>query len=191
MDLPFAPLSIPAWSDALADVNVDPSRVDEQYWSANDRKYIFPEPGLFLGTNSGRRVKYLLTWRAIELACIHRLISSTAAPLSNQQWQDILVGSLEFKSSDSTCANAQKQACLLLGSAIDDLHLNGMDPEPPPLPLSMTLKLRRCCGVCLSSTLDLSCLRYTSVQDQQGVMQLNMTRLSVMLYNSPRYKQLT
>jgi hypothetical protein len=37
----------------------------------------------------------------------------------------------------------------------------------------------------------LSCLCYTSMQDQQGVMQLNMTRLSMMLYNSPRYKQLT
>ena len=87
--------------------------------------------------NAWLRVKYsyLLTWRAIEPACIHRLLSSTAAPLSNQQWRDILVGSLEFKSSDSTCANAQKQARLLLGSAIDDLHLNSMDPETS-LPLN-------------------------------------------------------
>ena len=57
-------------------------------------------------------------------------------PLSNQEWQDILVGSLEFKSSDSACAKAQEHACRLLGSAIYDLHLNVVDPAttpPPPI----------------------------------------------------------
>jgi len=84
-DIPIAPLSIPAWSDALAAVNDDPSRVDERYRSANDRKYVFPEPGIFLGANEVRRAKYLLTWQAIEPACIHRLLSSTAPPLSSQE----------------------------------------------------------------------------------------------------------
>jgi hypothetical protein len=120
----------------LAVVDDDPSRVDERYRSPNDRKYIFPEPGLFLGTNPVRRAKYLLTWQAFEPACIHRLLSSTAPPLSNQEWRDILIGSLEFKSSDSACAKAQEHARRLLGSAIDDLHLNVTDaatPPPPPI----------------------------------------------------------
>ena len=50
-DLPLAPLSISAWSTALAAVDNDPSRVDERYRSVNDRKYVFPEPGIFLATN--------------------------------------------------------------------------------------------------------------------------------------------
>jgi hypothetical protein len=79
-------------------------------------------------------VKYLLTWQAIEPACIHQLLSSTAPPLSNQEWRDILIGSLEFKSSNSTCAKAHKHACHLLGSAIDDLNLNTIDPATPPPP---------------------------------------------------------
>jgi hypothetical protein len=118
----------------LAAVNVDPSRVDERYRSPNDRKYVFPEPGIFLGANEVRRAKYLLTWQAIEPVCIHRLLSSTAPPLSNQEWRDILIGSLEFKSSDSACAKAQEHARHLLGSAMDDLCLNTTDSATPPPP---------------------------------------------------------
>jgi hypothetical protein len=120
----------------LANVSDDSSRVDQRYRSANDRKYVFPDPGLFLGANVIRRAKYFLTWQAMEPACIHRLLSSTAPPLSNQEWRDILIGSLEFKSSDSACAKAQEHARLLLGSTIDDLDLNVTDPatpSPPPI----------------------------------------------------------
>jgi hypothetical protein len=121
----------------LAAVDDDPSRVDERYRSPDDRKYVFPEPGIFLGANEVRRAKYFLTWQAIEPACIHRLLSSTAPPLSNQEWRNILIGSLEFKSSDSACAKAREHACRLLGSAIDDLSLNVTDPAtPPPLPIA-------------------------------------------------------
>ena len=82
-------------------------------------------------------MKYLQTWQAIEPACIHQLLSSTAPPLSNQEWQDILVGSLEFKSSESACAKAQEHAHHLLGSAIDDLSLNNTDSATPsPLPIT-------------------------------------------------------
>ena len=118
----------------MAAVEDDPSRVDEQYRSPNDRKYVFPEPGIFLGANPVQLAKYFLTWKAIEAACIHRLLSSTAPPLSNQEWRDILVGSLEFKLSDSACAKAQEHAHCLLGSAIDDLHLNVVNPATPPPP---------------------------------------------------------
>jgi hypothetical protein len=127
-------LSIPSWSSALAAVVDDPSRVDARYRSANDRKYVFPEPGLFLGANEVRRAKYFLTWKALEPACIHRLLSPTAPPLSSQEWRDVLIGSLEFKSSDSACAKAQDAARSLLGSAIDDLSLMTIDPATPPPP---------------------------------------------------------
>ena len=52
MDVPSTPLPIPAWASALANVDDDPSCVDEQYHSPNDHKYVFPEPGIFLGANS-------------------------------------------------------------------------------------------------------------------------------------------
>ena len=118
----------------MAAVDNDPSRVDQRYRSPNNRKYVFPEPGIFLGANPVRRAKYLLTWQAIEPVCIHRLLSSTAPPLSSQEWRDILIGSLDFKSSDSSCAKAQDHARLLLGSALDDLSLNSTDPDAPPPP---------------------------------------------------------
>jgi hypothetical protein len=118
----------------LAAVDNDPSRVDQRYRSPNNRKYVFPEPGIFLGANPVRRAKYLLTWQAIEPVCIHRLLSSTAPPLSSQEWRDILIGSLDFKSSDSSCAKAQDHARRLLGSALDDLSLNSTDPDAPPPP---------------------------------------------------------
>ena len=126
----------------MAAVDNDPSRVDERYRSPNDRKYVFPEPGIFLGANAVRRAKYFLTWQAIEPVCIHRLLSSTAPPLSNQEWRDILIGSLEFKSSDSACAKAQEHACRLLGSAMDDLSLNITDPATPPPPPIADLEAR-------------------------------------------------
>jgi hypothetical protein len=72
----------------------------------------------------------------MEAACIYWLLSSTAPLLFNQEWRDILIGSLEFKSSDSTCAKAHKHARRLLGSAIDNLNLNTTDPAtPPPSPI--------------------------------------------------------
>jgi hypothetical protein len=119
----------------LAAVDDNPSCVDERYHSPNDRKYVFPEPGIFLGPNAVQRAKYLSTWQAMEAACIYRLLSSTAPPLSNQEWRDILIGSLKFKSSDSTCAKAHEHARCLLGSAIDDLNLNTTDPATPSPPL--------------------------------------------------------
>ena len=55
MDLPIAPLSIPAWSNALAAVNDDSSHVDERYRSPDDSKYVFPDAGIFLGANVVQR----------------------------------------------------------------------------------------------------------------------------------------
>jgi hypothetical protein len=134
MDLPISPLSIPSWSNALAAVDDDSSRVDERYRLPNDHKYVFSKPGFFLDDNAVQWAKYLSTWQAMEAACIHRLLSSTAPPFSNQEWRDILISSLKFKSSDSTCAKAHEHAHCLLGSAIDDLNLNTTDPATPPPP---------------------------------------------------------
>ena len=118
----------------MAAVDHNLSRVDQRFQSANDRKYVFPEPGIFLGANSVRQAKYLSTWQAIESVCIHRMLSSTAPPLSSQEWRDILIGNLEFTSSDSACARAQEHARHLLGSSMDDLSLNITDPATPPPP---------------------------------------------------------
>jgi hypothetical protein len=60
--------------------------VRNSYCSPNDRKYVFSKPGIFLGANAVRQAKYLSTWQAMEAACIYQLLSSTAPPLSNQEW---------------------------------------------------------------------------------------------------------
>ena len=165
--------------------------MDQQYRSVNDRKYIFPGPGIFIGANPIQQAKYFLTWQALEPACIHRLLSSTAPPLSNQDWRDILISNLEFKSSDSACAKAQQHTHHLLGSAIDDLHLNVTDPAAsPPPPISDTEA-----WVMLWHLSELNfrfeLLTYTSMQGQQGTMQLIATKLFVMPCSSPPYRQLT
>ena len=72
--------------------------------------------------------------QVLEPACIHWLLSSTTPSLSSQEWRNIFIGSLESKSLDSTCAKACQHASHLLGSAIDDLNLNTMDPATPPSP---------------------------------------------------------
>jgi hypothetical protein len=80
----IVPIPISSWTNALATVDIHPSRVDPRYRSPEDRKYLFPEAGIFAATNEFHRATYFATWSAIEPACIYRLLSSTAAPLSSQ-----------------------------------------------------------------------------------------------------------
>jgi hypothetical protein len=122
---PIAPVPIGSWSTALAAVNTDPARVDARFQSPHDRKYIFPEPGLFIAANEMRRARYFTTWQAIEPACIYRFFSSsTPTPLSNQEWRDILIGDITSKTPTSKSALAREHAHRLLGSAIDDLGID-------------------------------------------------------------------
>jgi len=127
------PISL--WSTTLAAVDQNPAQVDLQYQSPNDQKYIFPEPGIFIAANEMCHARYFTTWQAIEPACIYHLVSSsTVAPLSNQEWCDILIGDITSKTPTAKSALAREHAHRLLGSAINDLGINIKDMSPAAAP---------------------------------------------------------
>ena len=104
---PIALVPLRVWSSALAAVDQNPIRMDPRYRSPNDRKYMFPEPGIFISANDMRCARYFATWKSIEPVCIHHLSSSTIAPpLSNQEWRDILIGNITSNSPTSKSALA-------------------------------------------------------------------------------------
>jgi hypothetical protein len=122
---PIVPIPIACWVLALAAVDTNPSRVDARYRSPHDRKYLFPEPGIFANANEVRRATYFATWSAIEPACIYRLCMpwSSVTPLSNQEWRDVLIGDIKSKTPDAKSAQARENARRLLGSALEELDI--------------------------------------------------------------------
>ena len=138
-DVAITPLTITSWLTALAAVDDNFACVDVCYHSSSNCKYVFPKPGIFLAANPVQQAKYLSTWQSIEPACIYCIISCTVPPLSNQEWHDILIGNLDFKSPMSNCAKAWEQAFQLLGSAIDDLGINVTDPVSGTSTLSLNI----------------------------------------------------
>ena len=69
-----------------------------------------------------RRARYFALWQAIEPVCIYRVMSS-AVPLSNQEWRDVLIGDISSKSSTSKAAVAREHAYRLLGPAVNGLDI--------------------------------------------------------------------
>ena len=121
----IVPIPISSWASALAAVDTNPSQVDPRYRSSHDRKYLFPEPGIFATANEVRRATYFATWKAIEPACIYRLYmsSSSATPLSNQEWRDVLIGDIKSTSPNAKSAQARENARCLLGSTLEELDI--------------------------------------------------------------------
>jgi hypothetical protein len=122
---PIVPIPIACWVSALAAVDTNPSRVDPRYRSPHDRKYLFPEPGIFATANEARRATYFATWSAIEPACIYRLYMpwSSITPLSNQEWRDVLIGDIKSKTPNAKSAQARENARRLLGSVLEELDI--------------------------------------------------------------------
>jgi hypothetical protein len=103
------------WQTALSAVDCSPERLFSQTKLAdNDRKYAFPEPGIFCSSDATSRCnRYLTTWTAIRDICIYRLSSN--APniwlLSNQQWRTLLGG---HAPNQDTKAGASRESLTLL-----------------------------------------------------------------------------
>ncbi|KAJ6468152.1 hypothetical protein C8R47DRAFT_990141 [Mycena vitilis] len=81
------PPAIPSWAQALAQVDrsVPPA-------STVDRRYVLPEPALFVNTIPERRRKFLHHWNLVVDGIIY-VISQGHDPLfSGQEWRDVLEG---------------------------------------------------------------------------------------------------
>ena len=132
------PVPIKAWSTALKAVDTDHSHVEHRR-SPNDNKYLFPYPGIFATPNEARRAQYFSMWMSTRQACIFRVFSSSssALPLSIQEWKDFLIGDIVSKGSASRVNRAQEQACRLIGSALEetDIEINPLpfNSAAPPL----------------------------------------------------------
>ena len=122
------PVPIEAWSTALKAVDTDHSLVKHPR-SPNDNKYLFPYPGIFATSNEARRAQYFSMWMNTRQACIFRVFSSSssALPLSIQEWKDFLIGDIVSKGSASRVNRAQEQARRLIRS---EEHTSELQSRP-------------------------------------------------------------
>jgi hypothetical protein len=119
-------LHLKLWQTVLGTVDRSPERLFSQTKLAdNDRKYAFPEPGIFCsGDITSRRNQYLTTWTAIRDICIYRLSSnaSNVRLLSNQQWHTLLGG--RAPNQDTKAGASRESLTLLLSPEATEMGVN-------------------------------------------------------------------
>lgn len=129
---PFVPPVVPAWRDALANVDTTPSKRIDHGTSFIDSGYAFPEPGLFYGvTTEERRARYISNWLQTRVALLYRYMSSSssARPLNNQQWRTWLNYATNSAPSSSGSANTVAESRRtevqgILGSCLQEVGVN-------------------------------------------------------------------
>lgn len=135
IDSPLMPLPILVWQNALmavdtATANLDPSNRNNPH----DGKYIFPEPGVLAGVmNEVRQARYFSTWKATKSILLFRVFnaSSTAIPLSGQEWRDFLIGNLNGTFKGARNLEAQQKFRDLFSGCLDELDINFDNFMPP------------------------------------------------------------
>jgi len=87
-----------------------------------DGYYLFSDPALFTLMNEGHWAKYFASWEILHNACIYQVYSScsTAAPLSNQQWHDLLLSVLSL--GDNTALSCTlEQVTSIFANTLENL----------------------------------------------------------------------
>lgn len=129
------PLPILAWQNALKAVDSSPTNLDPSNRSnPHDGKYLFPEPGIFAGvTNESRRARYFATWQGTKAVLLFRAFnaSSTAVPLSGQEWRDFLIGNLNGTFKGTRNLEAQQKFRNLFAGCLDELAIDFDNFLPP------------------------------------------------------------
>lgn len=122
------PLPIHAWQDALRNVDTNLANLDPSNRSnPHDGKYAFPEPGIFASVTSDlRRDRYFHTWKSTKSVLLYRIFSasSTAVPLSGQEWRDFLIGNFNGAFLGAKNLDAQQRFRSLFASCLDELSLD-------------------------------------------------------------------
>ncbi|KAF8197338.1 hypothetical protein K438DRAFT_1760116 [Mycena galopus ATCC 62051] len=88
VEAPEMPPSIPSWADALRDVDqsIPPFSSD-----ATDKRYVLPEPALFVGPETPeRRRMYLHHWNMVSDGIYFMMDQGAPQLLSGQEWRDVL-----------------------------------------------------------------------------------------------------
>ncbi|KAJ7237593.1 hypothetical protein C8J57DRAFT_1529142 [Mycena rebaudengoi] len=118
------PPSIGAWAAALANINqsVVPFTSDPA-----DKRYVLPEPALFVNSTPDRRRKFLHHWNLLSDLFIYMLSQQGHAELlSAQEWRDVLEGPIAKRGEAGSRTNRR--------SAGVEKHiqcLNTLQPEGP------------------------------------------------------------
>ncbi|KAJ7438688.1 hypothetical protein B0H11DRAFT_2218258 [Mycena galericulata] len=126
------PPSIICWADALAQVDrsITPFTTD-----LADRRYVLPEPALFVSTNPERRRKFLHHWTLLSDGFIHMLSQSEHVQLlSGQEWRDVLEG-LITKRGHSNSKTYRRSAKLeeAIRPALQASNVSSVEGFPVPL----------------------------------------------------------
>ncbi|KAF8060157.1 hypothetical protein FPV67DRAFT_1674119 [Lyophyllum atratum] len=123
IDSPFLPAPLPVWSDAMAAVDRDPTRLKYDT-RPSDAGYVFPDPGLFVGvTTEDKMVTYLRNWVTNRSAIIFRLASggATASPIKSQLWRLLLNFGLAAPDPSETVGARRRQEIIeLLGDCVHE-----------------------------------------------------------------------
>lgn len=104
----------------------------------HDAGYVFPDPGLFVGTsNAERQAKYLFHWIKHRTEMIYRLTSaqSSARPISSQIWRDFLNfgADVSVGEANTKAAKRRQQIVEIIG---DSATADGVEVSTTPIPSS-------------------------------------------------------
>lgn len=150
IDSPLMPPYIPSWRDALQAVDTNTSLLNpSDQPGPHDKKYIFPEPGLFTGvTNELRCARYFATWQNAKTICLFRVFgaSSAAVPLSPQEWRDFLIGNLNGSFKGEANREAQRKIRAIFENCLAELSMDfdsftPTNTVPPPVAPSEAQKV--------------------------------------------------
>ncbi|KAJ7653449.1 hypothetical protein B0H17DRAFT_1147100 [Mycena rosella] len=138
------PPSIDIWANALADVNqtVTPYTDDPA-----SRRYVLPEPALFMNANAERRRKGLTHWTMLRDAFLYMLSQpGQAVLLSGQQWRDVLEGLLKARGMSNS--RHGRRSTSLEDRIRPALQASGIDtvegfPVPPERAIQFSIKETR------------------------------------------------
>ncbi|KAJ7222672.1 hypothetical protein B0H12DRAFT_1078253 [Mycena haematopus] len=132
LDIPEMPPSIASWANALAQVDraVSPFTDDP-----TDRRYVFPEPALFVNSSPERRRKFLHHWMLLRDGFSYMLSQPDKCQLLHaQEWRDILEGHMT-KHGNPQSKTGRRSALLedRIRLALEACQITSLEGFPVPL----------------------------------------------------------
>lgn len=120
---PIFPRAIESWKGALESFNIADARFVYAKPIATDLGYVFPEPAMFVRTQTvERRETYFRTWLKYRTALIYRVSSKdfAATPMPGTIWRDLLT--YEYSQQKLTDSTKETKSNKLRALAVDFLQ---------------------------------------------------------------------
>ncbi|KAJ7610360.1 hypothetical protein FB45DRAFT_1037933 [Roridomyces roridus] len=143
LESPEMPDYIPVWSAALGSVN-------KTGGPPSVTPFTLPEPALFASAeNPQRRAKFLHHWRVVQDAILYLISVDKMAPLSNQDWRDILEGLVKSRGHAKSRTGKRSRSLavvlepLIAGGLLDQNALAQLPVPPGSIPHYTVKDFRR------------------------------------------------